>query len=141
MNIQELKEKVRTERTPRSKWENAVRGYALDMLDNVEDMTRPADSLNLGELVDHCGYTNIKIGLFRAYAWDAAKETSEGGNFLIYTQDIANNIATPSKIKKVHPQGREPKRPKPARDLAELPNTRSIPGVTDDSAQRKGVLK
>lgn len=100
MNIEELKEKVRTEATPRSKWEKAVRGYALDMLDNIEDTTRPADSLNLGELVNHCGYTPVKIGMFNAHAWAAAKETSEGGNFLIYTHDIAENLATPSELKR-----------------------------------------
>lgn len=100
MNIEELKKKVRTEKTPRSKWENAVRGYALEMLDNIEDETRPADSLNLGELVNHCRYTPVKIGMFSRYAWNAAKETSDGGRFLIYTHDIANNLATPSELKR-----------------------------------------
>lgn len=100
MNIEELKEKVNAEKTPRSKWEKAVRGYALEMLDNIEDTTRPADSLNLGELVNHCGYMPVKIGMFSEYAWYAAKETSEGGCFLIYTRDIAENLATPSELKR-----------------------------------------
>lgn len=99
MNIEELEKKI-AGYVPRSKWESAVKGYALDMLNNVEDMTRPADSLNLGELVNHCGYTSVKIGTFHAHAWSAAKESSEGGNFLIYTQDIAKNLATPSELEK-----------------------------------------
>ena len=99
MKIAELETKI-AGYVPRSKWGHAIKGYALDMLDNIEDKDAPVDTITLGELVNHCGYTSVKIGTFRAYAWNAAKETSEGGNFLIYTQDIAENLATPSELKK-----------------------------------------
>lgn len=99
MIIKELELKVKGY-APRSKWGQAIKGYALDMLDNIEDKDAPVDTITLGELVNNYGYMFIKIGTFRAQAWNAAKETSEGGNFLIYTQDIAKNLATPSEIKK-----------------------------------------
>lgn len=99
MTIAELETKI-SGYVPHSKWGHAIKGYALDMLDNIEDMSAPVDTLTLGALVNHVGYNSVKIGTFRAHAWNAAKETSEGGNFLIYTNDIAYNLATPSEIKK-----------------------------------------
>lgn len=99
MTIAELETKI-AGYVPHSKWGHAIKGYALDMLGNIDDKGAPVDTLTLGALVNHVGYNSVKIGTFRAHAWIAAKETSEGGNFLIYTHDIAYNLATPSEIKK-----------------------------------------
>lgn len=98
MTINELIKKIEAAK-PRGAWSKGVKFYALWMLENVEDYTRPADSLTLGELVNHCGYVRVKIGMFSAQGWNAAKETSEGGCFHIYSCQIAQQLCNPSELR------------------------------------------
>ena len=101
MNIQELTNKVKAIKA-RSAWDAGVKNYALWMLSHVEDEVKKKniDQITLGDLVNHVGYTSIKIGCFRHNAYDAAKETSEGGVFYIYDKSIANALCTKSELKK-----------------------------------------
>lgn len=100
MTINELIKKIEAAK-PRGAWSKGVKSYALWMLESgYIDGIRPADSLTLGELVNRCGYMFIKIGMFHSQAWNAAKETSEGGCFHIYNWQIAQQLCSPSELRK-----------------------------------------
>lgn len=78
MEKEEIKKELRSEKA-RSVWKKGVILYALDILDNIDDV----------EVTD----------------W---KEYSYGGCALIYDVDICHRLCTPSEIKKTHNGERRP---------------------------------
>lgn len=86
-------ERVRTEldkRKDRSVWERGITAYAYELLDNVEKAARDGRALN----------TVVKwkeAMLNGAQDWI---EYSYGGKALIYDEDIAKRICTPSELKR-----------------------------------------
>lgn len=74
-------------RKARSAWDNGVKLYALELLDNIDD----PDAL-----------TNERL-LYRALLNGAAdwKQYSEGGCTLYYNQDIAERLCSPSELRRV----------------------------------------
>lgn len=71
-------------RSSRSKWEKAVNLYALEILEDIESDEITADILE-------------------GWNWngaETAKNYSYGGNSLIYDEDIAERVATPSELKR-----------------------------------------
>ena len=71
----------------RSAWRRGVKAYALEMLDGIED-----------------GFTQASL-LNGARTW---KEYSEGGCALIYDQDIAERLCSPSEYAKTREGQRAP---------------------------------
>lgn len=98
MTIEELETKI-AGNVPKSAWSRGVKSYALEMLEKIEDTDAQADTITLGDLINHVGYKFIKIGCFTG-ALGACSEMSWGGKFEIYSEDIAQRLATPSEIKK-----------------------------------------
>ena len=98
----EVLEKATT--TERSAWARGVAKYALDLLDTVDEWCRdnsveiPSNSASLK-----------KIALNGAGTWYGY---SYGGSSLIYNEDIAEHLCTPSELKRTrngerNPNGRE----------------------------------
>jgi hypothetical protein len=79
---------------PRSAWNKGVKAYALEIL---ADMPR-----------------NVEYGTMVAMQRDALKgardwrQYSEGGCSLVYDEDIAKRLCTPSELKKTHNGARRP---------------------------------
>jgi hypothetical protein len=65
---------------PRSHWSRAVKAYALEMLEELEDQPPTPENL-LGGADDWSAY-------------------SYGGSALVYTSDIATRLCTPSELKR-----------------------------------------
>ena len=102
----ELK-KALAKRTGRSAWEKGVIKYAKELVDDLE----PGVDYKPSEL--------NKALLNGAMHW---KEYSRGGSALIYDEDIANRLCSPSELKKTD-NGR--KRPNSREDWLDV-QTRAI---------------
>lgn len=106
MKYAELKAKI-ADMKKASAWGKAMKTYALECLEyaeqcGVKDDTE-ADKISLGSLMNHVGGNAIKIGTWHSRAaLDIIKEASEGGNFLIYNEDIAKRLCSPSHFKAMH---------------------------------------
>ena len=92
----------------RSAWDRGVDAYALDILDTIEDRA------------DLDGYP-LTAGTFREYALNGAKDyqhpddlraawgvASWGGSYLIYNEDIARRLCSPSEFAKTKNGERRP---------------------------------
>lgn len=80
----------------RSAWARGVKAYALELLDNLDELT--AD-----QLADPAA---VRAALFNgAEDW---QEYSDGGCSLIYDPDIAARVCTPSELKRTHNGERYP---------------------------------
>lgn len=93
MNVNELKTIVRDE-APRSAWNKAVKWYALELLEDLDN-----DSEFFGSPADK------KTLLNGASDWN---EYSQGGCSLIYDGDIAERTCSPSEYKKSNEGSRNP---------------------------------
>lgn len=86
----------------RSAWSKGVKAYALDMLENLEFSINhgytDADVLESAKLLK-------KTILNGASDWD---QYSWGGCSLIYNEDIAKRLCTPSELKKTRNGQRKP---------------------------------
>lgn len=71
-----------TATTPRSQWQKAVKAYALEMLEGLDNQDQPPTRENL---------------LNGADDWTAY---SYGGSSLIYDAEIAARLAAPSELKR-----------------------------------------
>lgn len=81
----------------RSAWGRGVKEYALEMIDNLEEYDHgkvPADYIELK-----------KMALNGARDWSQA---SEGGSWLIYDEDIAERLCSPSELRKTANGRRQP---------------------------------
>ena len=88
-NIAKIKNFIKHE-SCRSKWERAVRDYALEMVSQCDKK----DITSYKELLNHCDAKNMTD-----YA--IARDLSEGGCFEIWDGDIAKRLCTPSQLKRV----------------------------------------
>lgn len=80
----------------RSAWARGVKAYALELLDNLAELT--ADKL--------ANPTAVRAALLNgAENW---QEYSDGGCSLIYDGDIAARVCTPSELKRTHNGDRYP---------------------------------
>lgn len=90
--------------TERSAWARGVAKYALDLLDTVEqwesdsELKIPSNRSDLKKIVLNGADT------WHSYSW--------GGSSLIYNEDIAERLCTPSELKRTrngerNPNGRE----------------------------------
>lgn len=80
----------------RSAWARGVKAYALELLDNLAELT--AD-----KLADPAA---VRAALLNgAEGW---QEYSDGGCSLIYDPDIAARVCTPSELKRTHNGERYP---------------------------------
>lgn len=80
----------------RSAWARGVKAYALELLDNLDELT--AD-----QLADPAA---VRAALLNgAQDW---QEYSDGGCSLIYDPDIAARVCTPSELKRTHNGERYP---------------------------------
>ena len=77
-----------------SAWDRGVYLYAHDLLDSVEDEDVPTDLEQMQELFLN-GATS-----WNQYSW--------GGCSLIYDEDIAERLCTPSELRKTHNGERRP---------------------------------
>ena len=100
--IEQLIEEVRADK-PRGQFAKGVKAYALEMLEREYiDHAADVSTLTAGDLLNHVGGKNCKIGLFfSAPVYELCKECSWGGTFFIYNEDIAEALATPSAIKRL----------------------------------------
>ena len=96
------KEKVR------SCWDRAVKSDAIDMIERVKsDCDHIVDGVFSGTVseflascVNHVGIINAKIeSVYSCMPY--INESSHGGNWLIYNDDIAAHYCTPSELKRV----------------------------------------
>ena len=81
----------------RSSWGRGVKEYALEMIDNLEEYDHgkvPADYIELK-----------KMALNGARDW---KQASEGGSWLIYNEEIAERLCSPSELRKTANGRRQP---------------------------------
>lgn len=93
INTQQLAAAIETRKT-RSAWDKGVTLYALDLLDNIRDLTA-ADSMR-----------DLQTALLNgARDW---KEYSWGGCSLCYNSDIAERLCTPSELKRTRGGARRP---------------------------------
>jgi hypothetical protein len=79
MNTKEQIGKAVQDTTPRSAWGRGVKTYALELVEEIEGEFAPAKLLNGAENWEHYSY---------------------GGNALIYDQDIAERLCSPSELKR-----------------------------------------
>lgn len=97
MKISEIREAINRKKT-RSAWDKGVREYALELLDKVEE--------NQGIDYEFYGSPADKKELLNgASDW---KEYSWGGSSLIYDEEIAERLCTPSELKKTRNGERKP---------------------------------
>ena len=73
----------------RSAWNNGVKTYAIELLDDAESNRECEEFASLQELKEAI--------LNGASDW---KQYSEGGCALVYNQDIAERLCTPSELKR-----------------------------------------
>lgn len=117
MTFEELKTRIINMKKT-SAWGKAVKAYALECLEFAElcgvKPDTPADELSLGDIVNHVGGNAIKIGTWHGRAaLDIIKASSEGGNFLVYNEDVAERLCSPAQFKAMHRKDgtlREPRR-------------------------------
>ena len=88
-NIVKIKNFIKHEPS-RSKWERAVRDYALEMVSQCDEK----DITSYKQLLNHADAKNMTD-----YA--IAQDLSEGGCFEICNADIAKRLCTPSELKRV----------------------------------------
>ena len=88
MRILDLLQRVENVKV-RSAWNNGVKTYAIELLDDAASNRECEDFLNLQELKE-----SILKG---AKDW---AQYYEGGCALVYNQDIAERLCTPSELKR-----------------------------------------
>lgn len=81
----------------RSAWGKGVKEYALEMVDNIEEYNGGEAPQDFEQLK--------KMSLNGARDWSQA---SEGGSWLIYNEDIAERLCSPSELKKTAGGRRRP---------------------------------
>jgi hypothetical protein len=81
----------------RSAWGRGVKEYALEMVENLAEYNDGAAPQNFEELKKMC--------LNGATDW---KQASEGGSWLIYNEEIAERLCSPSELKKTAGGRRNP---------------------------------
>ena len=83
----------------RSAWEKGVNQYALELIEEISERAdyEGHEPENLAELKDYM--------LNGAENW---KQSSWGGSHLIYNEDIAKRLCTPSELKKTRNGERKP---------------------------------
>ena len=81
----------------RSAWGRGVKEYALEMVDNLEEYNDGEAPQDFEQLK--------KMSLNGATDW---KQSSEGGSWLIYNEDIAERLCSPSELKKTANGRRRP---------------------------------
>lgn len=81
----------------RSAWGRGVKEYALEMVENLEEYNDGVAPQNYEELKKMC--------LNGATDW---KQASEGGSWLIYNEEIAERLCSPSELKKTAGGRRSP---------------------------------
>lgn len=97
-NVRESIEHVKT----RSQWDRAVKGYALEMLDNVR-MDRgnlPMGQVRIGTLINHVvgnrfAVSQASILTHLRIVDGLCHDASWGGNFRIYNDELADTFYTP----------------------------------------------
>lgn len=87
-----VRETIENART-RSAWDRGVQAYALELLDNYDEYVRYA--ANDGGEVPELSEATLLNG---AAGWS---QYSWGGSSLIYNQDIAERLCSPSELKRV----------------------------------------
>lgn len=109
MTIIEAIRKALESRTDRSAWDKGVTGYALEILDTVEQRAteeghEPTDTWELYDfMLNGAKDYNHPTDTFRS--WSVA---SWGGSYEIYDTEIAKRLCTPSELKKTHNGERRP---------------------------------
>jgi hypothetical protein len=102
--FEELRKSIETRKAV-SAWSKGVKVYALELLDELEESRR----YNNADMHIH-PLDNIKVEMLNgAKDWE---EYSYGGSSLVYDEDIAQRLCSPSEIKKTrngdrNPNGRE----------------------------------
>lgn len=95
MTIRKIRETIENKPT-RSAWNNGVKAYALELLDglqeDIEHGWQDMDVLDSPELLEE-SLLNGAAG-WSQYSW--------GGCSLIYDEDIAKRLCTPSEYKRKH---------------------------------------
>ena len=94
--IETIQSKVETRASDRSAWARGVKGYALELLENLE--SNPS-LINDGMPIREEDLLNGASDWF---------EYSYGGCSSIYNQDIAERLCTPSELKKNRQGDRNP---------------------------------
>lgn len=95
-------ESVKHEGT-RSKWDRAVMGYALEMLENVrtDRGDLPIGQVRIGTLINHVEGNAYAVSraVLNTHCQEIDRlcyEASWGGNFRIYNDELADTFYTPS---------------------------------------------
>ena len=97
--LQTIKSKLETIASKRSAWDRAVKDYAIELMENLENNPSLLDEFNDGMPIREKDLLN------GASDW---LEYSYGGCSSIYNQDIAERLCTPSELKKVRQGDRNP---------------------------------
>ena len=97
--FQTIKSKIETIASERSAWARGVKGYAIELLENLENNPSLIDEFNDGLPLRE------RDLLSGASDW---VEYSYGGCSCIYNQDIAKKLCTPSELKKTRQGDRNP---------------------------------
>jgi hypothetical protein len=97
MKISKIREAINQKKT-RSAWDNGVREYALELLDQVEE-NQGIDYELYGSPADKKELLNGASN-WTEYSW--------GGSSLIYNEDIAKRLSSPSELKKTKNGERRP---------------------------------
>lgn len=96
--IAAIREAIENTKT-RSAWERGVIGYALEILDQVEERS------------EYEGQEPETIEALNDYMLNGARDWNEaswGGSYEIYDGDIAKRLCTPSELKKTREGERRP---------------------------------
>ena len=110
MKVIELYNKLKSCHTPRSTFGRAVKGYAEEMLESIiagdysDEVNQDSDvsQVKISHLINHCDGNFLSLTdkadpdqwrKVRSLCYDA----SYGGNFLVYTQDVMENLYPKSK--------------------------------------------
>lgn len=96
-NIATLRDSVEAFR-PRSAWSRGVRAYALDLIDNIEEMSNYQKN-NYGEYLA----ISEEVALNGAGCWS---NYAAGGCGLVYTSAILERLCTASELRRLSRSGR-----------------------------------
>lgn len=87
-----------TQEKPRSAWARGVNNIAIDMVNEILENTDGNDAQHFKRVDDFA----------RHFYGVSLREAVDGGSFLIYDRDIAENFCTPSELKRVKNGERNP---------------------------------
>ena len=104
MNVNDLNSMIQGRTIYKSTWARGIKAYMLEMLESIINGDYPGlngdsdvSQVKLSNLINHCGGDFLSLtDTTNSETWgkvkDLCREASNGGNFLIYNEDIMERL-------------------------------------------------